>query len=63
MTRGLLITTRSTHMYTLNEALARERTSEWRRQAQRDHRAHELAAERRWRRLERKANSARDRSS
>jgi hypothetical protein len=55
------ITTGSTKMYSLQEALARERMSESRREAGISRIASQMASARRWRRLERIARSAHQR--
>lgn len=52
---------RSTQMYTIHEALARERMRERERQARAAHLAAELAAERRWRYLAERARRAAER--
>lgn len=54
---------RSTKMYSMQEALAREHMSELRRQASHYRAAREARAERRYRRLQRLARSAHDRVS
>jgi hypothetical protein len=55
------ITTGSTKMYSMQEALARERMSESRREARISRIASQMAAARRWRRLERIARSVHQR--
>jgi hypothetical protein len=53
--------TGSTKMISMEEALARERMSEWRRSARVERVSSEMAAARRWHRLERIARSAHQR--
>jgi hypothetical protein len=55
------ITTGSTKMYSMQEALARERMSESQREARISRIASQMASARRWRRLERIARSAHQR--
>jgi len=55
------ITTGSTKMYSMQEALARERMSESLREARISRIASQMASARRWRRLERIARSAHQR--
>jgi hypothetical protein len=52
------ITTRSRKMYTMHEALARERMSSYWRDAEQLRVARELAAARRWHRIEMRASAA-----